>query len=186
MCLNVTFTTYKDHTKSWKPSALKLKENEWIVFSTVSHPFIFSHVHPIATTEFLQKLLQALCLQTILLKLVGLHAFSWIWSSKEVKTCINRRHIAPGNINGIKRVHFSLWDGMCLSPSCGAGCALTVPCTSVPPRLAINQYPGMDLHPHGGIVKRLWLRLRSCVGLTQHSPFYKNHFGNKMNSQHLC
>lgn len=78
MCLNVTFTTHKDHTKSWKASALKLEQNEWIVFGTASHPFIFHMLHPIATTELWQKLLQALCLQTILLKLVGLHAFSWI------------------------------------------------------------------------------------------------------------
>lgn len=92
--------------KSRKPSALKLEENEWIIFSTVSHPFIFHMLHPIATTEFLEKLLQALCLQTILLKLVELYAFSRMRSLKEVKKCTNMRRIAPGNINGIKSVFY--------------------------------------------------------------------------------
>lgn len=58
-----------------------------------------------------------------------------------------------------------------------------------PPRLAINQHPGMDLHTHGGIVKRLGLGLRSCVGPTHNIAlphFMENILVSKQkHSQHL-
>ena len=120
-------------------------------------------LHPIATTEFFEKLLQALCLQTILLKLVELHPFSSILSLKEVKKCTNMRHVAPGNIHGIKKVLYVFfpvgWPRAWAHPV-GQGEPWQSPLPQYPPRLAINQHSGMDLHTHGGMVKR------SRVGLT--------------------